>query len=764
MEKALTWKEKLAGKMVPELAREIDIFEQQMKLRKQGKIDEKVFAETRLRRGIYGQRYDNGQRHDGKRVQKLKLPAEVIKGPDTLWDAPGMMRIKIPFGGVTPEQLETLADLSEEYADGVAHITTRQDVQFHFVHIDDTPSLMRRLAAVGITSREACGNVVRNVTACPLAGICRDEAFDTTPYAKACSKFMMGHPDTQDFGRKFKIAFSGCQQHPCGLVTMHDMGAIAKTKIVDGKEKRGFEFYVGGGLGSVPYKAKLFDEFLPEEEFLPMAQAISRVFARLGEKRNRARARIKFLIANLGIDEFRRLVLEERQKLSPDPRWTAHLATVNEQMEEALKAGVSLNGSERPEGFEAWYATNVYKQRQPGYVAATVTLPLGDASAEQLRALADLARRFVKDTLRTTVEQNILFRWLSEADLPEFYRAIRAIGLGAADAATIVDVTACPGTDTCKLGIASSRGLARELRYRLGEKSLELDQAVKNLRIKVSGCFNSCGQHHVADIGFYGINRNVKGFQVPHFQVILGGKFRDNAGEYGVAVGAVPSKRVPEAVLSITEYYVRRRLRDESFQDFVRRIGKKEIKDLLEDLTKIPAHEVGPSYYTDWGDPREFTLTDMGTGECAGEVVSQAEFALAASERELFEAQLLLDGGRPQDAVKTAYASMLRAAQGLVKTQNPGISEDEQQILAEFTSRFYDTQLFWDKYAGGKFAEYLFKAKEFIGAAKSADADRAVQLLQEAQLFIDAAHDCHNKVRGAVESPVKITTAAQPSA
>ena len=764
MEKALTWKEKLAGKMVPELAREIDIFEQQMKLRKQGKIDEKVFAETRLRRGIYGQRYDNGQRHDGKRVQKLKLPAEVIKGPDTLWDAPGMMRIKIPFGGVTPEQLETLADLSEEYADGVAHITTRQDVQFHFVHIDDTPSLMRRLAAVGITSREACGNVVRNVTACPLAGICRDEAFDTTPYAKACSKFMMGHPDTQDFGRKFKIAFSGCQQHPCGLVTMHDMGAIAKTKIVDGKEKRGFEFYVGGGLGSVPYKAKLFDEFLPEEEFLPMAQAISRVFARLGEKRNRARARIKFLIANLGIDEFRRLVLEERQKLSPDPRWTAHLATVNEQVEEALKAGVSLNGSERPEGFEAWYATNVYKQRQPGYVAATVTLPLGDASAEQLRALADIARRFVKDTIRTTVEQNILFRWLSEADLPEFYRAIRAIGLGAADAATIVDVTACPGTDTCKLGIASSRGLARELRYRLGEKSLELDQAVKNLRIKVSGCFNSCGQHHVADIGFYGINRNVKGFQVPHFQVILGGKFRDNAGEYGVAVGAVPSKRVPEAVLSITEYYVRRRLRDESFQDFVRRIGKKEIKDLLEDLTKIPAHEVGPSYYTDWGDPREFTLTDMGTGECAGEVVSQAEFALAASERELFEAQLLLDGGRTQDAVKTAYASMLRAAQGLVKTQNPGISEDEQQILAEFTSRFYDTQLFWDKYAGGKFAEYLFKAKEFIGAAKSADADRAVQLLQEAQLFIDAAHDCHNKVRGAVESPVKITTAAQPSA
>ena len=543
---------------------------------------------------------------------------------------------------------------------------------------------------------------------------------------------------------------------------MHDMGVIAKTKIVDGREQRGFALYVGGGLGSVPYKAKLFDEFLPEEELLPMAQAISRVFARLGEKRNRARARIKFLIASLGIEKFRTLVLEERQKLSSDPRWRAHLASVNEPTEIPLKPGVNLNGSERPEGFAAWYATNVYRQRQPGFVAATVTLPLGDASAEQLRSLADIARRFVNGTLRTTVEQNILFRWVSEADLPEFYRAVKAIGLGAADAATIVDVTACPGTDTCKLGIASSRGLARELRYRLGEKSLQLDEAVKSLRIKVSGCFNSCGQHHVADIGFYGINRNVNGYQVPHFQVILGGKFHDNAGEYGVAIGAVPSKRIPEAVLSITDYYMSRREKNETFQDFVRRAGKKEIKNLLEDLTKIPAHDRDRSYYTDWGDPREFTLVDMGVGECAGEVVSQAEFALAASERELFEAQLLLDAGRAQEAVKAAYASMVRAAQGLVKTQNPAVSEDENQIVAEFTSRFYDTQLFWDKYAGGKFAEYLFKAKEFVRAGNGEDADRAVQLLQEAQLFIDAAHNCHNKLGAAMQSAVQIPVAAQP--
>src|SRR3989441_3194251 len=247
------WKEQLSAKMPESLAREIDIFETEVALRKQGKLDERLFAETRLRRGIYGQRYDNGQRHDGRKVQEIAYPSgKLTKGPNTMWDAPGMQRIKIPGGGLNAEQLETLADLSEEYSDGVAHVTTRQDFQLHYVHINDTPALMRRLAAVRVTTREACGNSVRNVTACPLAGICREQVFDVTPYAKASSKFLMGHPDTQDFGRKVKIAFSGCEQNPCGLVTMHDMGAIAKTRVVDGKEQRGFAFYVGGGLGSVP--------------------------------------------------------------------------------------------------------------------------------------------------------------------------------------------------------------------------------------------------------------------------------------------------------------------------------------------------------------------------------------------------------------------------------------------------------------------------------------------------------------------------------
>src|SRR5690348_4309486 len=236
------WKEELAGKIPEHLAREIDIFETEIALRKQGKIDERLFAETRLRRGVYGQRYDNGQRHNGKTVQLLGYPSgELTKGPNTMWDAPGMQRIKIPAGGLNADQLETLADLAEEYSDGIAHVTTRQDFQLHYVHIEDTPSVMRRLAAANITTREACGNSVRNVTACPYAGVCQDEVFDVTPYSRVMSKFLMGHPDTQNFGRKFKPSFSGCSQHACGLARMHDLGMIAVTRIEGGKEKRGFE-------------------------------------------------------------------------------------------------------------------------------------------------------------------------------------------------------------------------------------------------------------------------------------------------------------------------------------------------------------------------------------------------------------------------------------------------------------------------------------------------------------------------------------------
>ena len=738
------WQAELAGKMPEGIAREIDIFETEIALRKQGKLDERLFAETRLRRGAYGQRYDNGQRHDGKKVQEMAYPSgELTKGPNTMWDAPGMQRIKIPAGGLNASQLETLAELAEEYSDGIAHVTTRQDFQLHYVHIDDTPSVMRRLAAANITTREACGNSVRNVTACPYAGVCPDEVFDVTPYAHALSKFLLGHPDCQNFGRKFKPTFSGCAQHACGLTSLHDLGLIAVKRAVNGTEQRGFEVYVGGGLGAVPYQAKLFDSFVRPEELLPLAQAIARVFARHGEKKNRARARIKFLIQDLGIEKFRELVLEERKTLPPDPRWTEYLNDAEEFKESPLKPG-----GERPllgsAAFQRWLETNTRPQRQDGYVVVTIALPLGDITAHQLRALADISRRFTTETIRTTVEQNFVLRWISQSDLRELYQALEAARLAEPGAETILDITSCPGTDTCKLGISSSRGLAAELRKRLAEKSFQFDEAVEILHIKISGCFNSCGQHHVADLGFYGVSRKMAGYAVPHFQVVLGGEWSHNAGSYGLPVMAIPSKHIPEAVIRLVDRYAADRRDGEIFKDFIKRLGKAELKTLLEDLSRAPADPSDRSIFTDWGDPREYSLEDLGVGECAGEVVSAIDFDLAGAEREVFEAQVAWENGQIEQAGKLAYQAMLRAANGLVKLELPNAPGDPDQIVSEFRTRFYDTQKFFDPFAGGKFAQYLFAAQHKSHQAHTSDSAR--YLIDEAHLFVEAAHSCYQRM------------------
>ncbi len=734
------WRERLAERIDPDLGREIDIFERQIDLRKQGKIDEVLFAETRLRRGVYGQRYDNGQRHDGVQSRQLAFPTALTKGPTTAWDAPGMQRIKIPWGGLTPEQMDALADCAEEYADAICHVTTRQDVQLHFVHIEDTPTLMRRLAAVGITTREACGNTVRNVTACHVAGVCEDETFDVTPYADALAQYLLGHDDTQDFGRKFKVSFSGCKDKACGLATIHDLGFIAKLQ--DGR--RGFEMVIGGGLGSVPFTALEFSPFVPEEELLPLSLAVCRVFARLGEKKNRARARLKFVVAKLGIDELRRVVLEERAALRPDPRWTAWLPGVAEAGEKPLIPASSLvrHAGPKETPFDQWRASNVLPQKQPGYALVTVTLPLGDVSSRQLRALADVARRYNGGTVRTTVEQNIALRWVSEKDLPALHRELGQIGLAAPGAGTITDVVACPGTDTCKLGIASSRGLAAELSHRLAGR--ELDPAVAALRIKASGCFNSCGQHHIADIGFWGVSRKVGSYTVPHFQAVLGGQWSENAKSYGLAMGALPSKNIPAVVDRLTSAYAGGRQGEESFQEWVRRIGKKAVRELLEDLFAVPSHEADASFYSDWSDPREFTIGDLGVGECAGEVVSYAQFGLAASERVVFEAQDLLERGEAAAAAERGYQAMLQAAKALTKQLAPNLGDDPAEIVGEFRQKLVEPKLFWDPFAGGKFAQYLFLAHEQRGPAK--DADEARRRLEEASLFIEAAHACQQKM------------------
>jgi sulfite reductase (ferredoxin) len=741
---ATTWKDVLGEQISTEWGREIDTFEAQIILRKQGKIDEKVFAETRLRRGAYGQRYDNGQRHDGTATQKLPY-APLTKGPDTFWDAPGMLRIKVPYGGLNPEQMRVLADLAEEYSDFICHVTTRQDIQLHYIHIDDTPDIFRRLAAVGITTREACGNSVRNVTACPLAGVCHTEAFDVTPYARALAFYLLGHRDTQDFGRKFKIAMSGCEDEACALVSMHDLGGIAATREANGKTLRGFKLFVGGGLGAVPHQAKLLHEFVAEEDLLPTARAIGRVFARLGEKKNRNRARLKFLVQKLGIEEFRKIVEEEMRAMPADPSWREHFDQIPKFDEKPAWQGVQLNGARRPEGYDAWAQTNLYAQRQPGYSVVTVTCPLGDLSSDQMRSLADIADRYAGGNARTTVEQNVILRWVPQAKTIDLYKELFALGLGEPGAGSIVDVTSCPGTDTCKLGIASSRGLAGELRQRLAANAANFDQAIRDLRIKVSGCFNSCGQHHVADIGFYGNSRNINGYTVPHFQVMLGGKWTNNAGSYGLAMGSVPSRRIPELVSELTDRYLKDRIGDETFQAFCQRIGKKALKEVVDKFTPVPPHNVDPSFYSDWGDPREFTIGDLGVGECAGEVVSLAQFGFAQAESDAFEAQLLLDAGQYQAADEKAFRAMLTAAKTLVQLQWLDVTDDPKTIVEQFRQRFVETKLFWDTYHHGQFANYLLQRAE--GPDTRFTAETAHKLIEEANLFIDAAHKCHAKVQ-----------------
>ena len=750
----LTWKQVLADKMPPEWAEEIDTFENQMKLRKQGKLEDKVFAELRLRRGAYGQRYDNGYRYDGQESRPLEFPhPDLTKGPDTKWEAPGMQRIKLPYGGMTAEQMEVLADLAEEYADSILHITTRQDIQLHFVSLEDTPDMHRRLAAVGITTREACGNSVRNVTACPFAGVCHDEVFDVTGYARELAFYFLGHRDVQDFGRKFKVAFSGCQEHPCGLTSMHDLGFIAKKQEVDGVEREGFEMYVGGGLGAVPFLAKLFDDFVLPEEILPLSQAIARVFARLGEKKNRNKARIKFLVAKLGIEEFRRLVWEERAKLEEDPGWTHWLEQIPSYAESGLPAPAAVAESvdlveADQEAFQRWQSTNVYPQRQSGFSTVAIALPLGDITSRQMRRLADVVRKFTQDTIRTTVEQNLLLRWIHEADLPALYVALKALNLHGAGAQSIVDIVACPGTDTCKLGISSSRGLAGELRQRLAVKGWQYDAAVKDIRIKISGCFNSCSQHTVAEIGFYGSNRMVDRRRVPHFHLILGGEWSNNAAHYGQSLGVLPSKRIPEVVEFLVEMYLQERVGDEPFPQFVQRLGKRAIKERIQHFTVIPSYETDPSFYTDWADAREYTIGDIGIGECAGEVVSLTDFGVAAAESVHFDATLLLeepsDNGNVKQAADKALESMLKAAQALLKVPNVDISDHPEAIVKEFRQYFYDTELIFDPFAKGKFATYLFTA--FDQRHEPVTRELAMQRIEEARLFIEAALECQTRM------------------
>ena len=393
-------------------------------------------------------------------------------------------------------------------------------------------------------------------------------------------------------------------------------------------------------------------------------------------------------------------------------------------------------------------------QRQEGYAVVTINLPLGDLTSTQARALSEIAREFVGDNIRTSVEQNMLLRFVSEADLPALYTALDAAGLAIPGAGTIVDVTSCPGTDTCKLGIAASRGLAGELRIRLAAKSASLDDAVKNMRIKISGCFNSCGQHHIADIGFYGNSRGIDGRRVPHFQVILGGQSRENAAQYGMAMGSVPSKAAPEVVEALTDGYVQGREKGETFQQWIGRVGKRSVRAIIQPFMKVPPYDVDPGFYSDWGDAREFTIGDLGIGECAGEVVSLFGIEVMKAESQVFDAQCALEEGDPDDAEDNAYRAMLSAARALVRMEYIDVTQDPAEIVKEWKARYFDNERFFDRFAKGKFGQYLLDRHE--SPSPSGDANVASRRIEEAQLFIEAAHACEARIaaeQAAVEIP-----------
>lgn len=739
--KVPSWRELLSEGTREDWVRELDAYESQLALKQEGRLSDKVFAETRLRRGAYGQRYDNGSRHDGSQSQTLGFDAAKTKGPNTLWDAPGMQRIKIPGGQLNAHQLEVLCDLAEEYSDQILHITTRQDVQLHYVHLEDTPDLMRRLAGIGITTREACGNSVRNVTCCQIAGVCQDEAFDVTPYSRTLAFFLLGHPETQDMGRKFKVAFSGCAEKPCGLAGFHDIGCIAKTRQQGDRVERGFAVYVGGGLGPVPHASELFDDFVPFEKLFPLSLAICRVFSKYGERENRSRARMKFLLMKLGLEEFRQRVLAKLDEVKFDPRWKE----LAERAEQDSASGceqpgepVSEAAQPMPEGSSDFFRDNVMAQRQEGYSAVTIKLPLGDMTPFQGRRIADLARRYSNDNLRTTVEQNVLLRWVHNADLPALYAELAQIGLTEAGASGITDVVSCPGTDTCKLGISSSRGLAAELRRSLKVQQDELPDAARNLHIKCSGCFNSCAQHHVADIGFLGVSRKVNGTRVPHFQLVVGGSWAKNGSEFGLAIGAIPSKRVPEVVKLLTETYAKEREGEETFQQWVHRVGRRRVKEMVADLCPVPPFEQAPDLYRDWGDPRVFSIGDIGVGECAGEVISPSQFALAEGERLVFEAQLLLDEKDATGAAERALAAMSHAARAVCLPREPWLTDDAKTVGETFDRLLGDNGEFDSVSPGGRFSRYFVRARNEATAAL--DLVQARKRVEEAQLFIDAAH------------------------
>ena len=549
-----------------------------------------------------------------------------------------MLRVKIPQGVLSVDQLEALADVAERHSRGFGHITTRQNLQFHFIPLHQVEHAMRRLAKTGLTTREACGNSVRNVTACPYAGVAADEPFDVTPYAEALTRFLLRHALSSRLPRKFKIAFEGCGQDHA-VTAINDIGWRAR--VVGGR--RGFRVTVGGGTAILCTSGHELFEFLPAAEILVVAEAILRVFQRLGDYQHKQRNRMKFLIRELGWDawraEFDRELAEARADAgAPALPFDADASPVEEAPDwirprppalldtAARAASAEVRGpGVTPEvrrvlpvlnqDYTRWTRTNVRPQRQPGYALVTVTVPLGDLTGAQLRILGELALAFGDGSIRTSTDQNLLFRWVRAVEVPDLYLRLAAAGLGQAGAGTLADVTSCPGAESCRLAVTQSRGLGKLLTDHLRARPA-LAEAVPGLDIKISGCPNGCGQHQIAGIGFQGSVRRLGRRVIPQYFVLIGGAVDTGGARFGRLAAKIPARRVPQAVERLVALYAAEGEPDETPAAFFRRVDLAEVKQLLADLERLAPEDALPADYVDLGDDADFKVEPM-EGECS---------------------------------------------------------------------------------------------------------------------------------------------------
>ena len=560
------------------IEQEIRVFEERAGQLMRGEITDDQFRPFRLKHGTYGQRQPGFQ----------------------------MLRVKIPSGILDARQLRALADIGDNYSNGRGHLTTRQNVQFHFVKLQDVPAAMRLLADCGLTTREACGNTVRNVTSCPLSGICPEEAFDVAPYALGVTRFLLRHPDFHDLPRKFKIAFSGCEDDGnCAVAGIHDVGLIAR---VHGPQ-RGFKVLVGGGLGSLPTEAGVLTEFLPAEELLPAIEAVLRVFSETGNRKNKLKARMKFVLRDKGIEEFKRLVAEKRKLITTPPEVFQVTSPVGQPLVK-ISAAPAKNGH-YSETYEAWAKHNLMSQKQPGYKTAWIKLPAGTITTAQFRGLAELLEKQSLPGVRIAILQNFVLPWIPAEKSKAIFEQLEALDLATPGARTIADVTGCPGATTCNLGITRSLTLADVLAKELADQS---DPDVQKLRIKISGCPNSCGQHHLGDIGFYGNVRKIGDKQAPFYQLLLGGEVSERGVKFGKQFMSLPAKQIPEVIRELLAFYRSRRSDGEAFRDWVERTPQHEITERLQPL--VAAAEESPDTFVDWGDIETYSLK-LGRGECA---------------------------------------------------------------------------------------------------------------------------------------------------